>query len=137
MTVHFAHDDTTIFYPTAPGRVYIITFAALADCDGSDEDYSDSTEVGDIEDMILTTTGPDAVEVGRNLAPLFPGGKYVPDVFADQADGILSREDLDDAVEQWADWCDRDSARLDSLDACRGSIHALATVESATAATAA
>src|SRR5688572_12293961 len=49
----FAHDGTTIFYPTAPGRVYTITIAALADCDGSDEDYSDSTAHGGLSDMLF------------------------------------------------------------------------------------
>lgn len=127
MTAFFAHDTTTIFYPTAPGRVYSITFAALADCDGSDDDYLDSTDVGDIADMVMTTIGPDAADTSRILVPLIPGDRYVPTTFAD-ADGVLSREDLDDAVEQWADWCDRDSVGRDSLDACRWAIASLANV---------
>jgi len=122
----FAHDGTTIYYPTAPGRVYIINIAALADCNGGDEDFGDSTKSGDVADMFHGLF--DGV---LRSACIVPGGAPAswPRVYAEK-DGDISgpvdheatAQDFHDALEQWADWCDRDSARLDSLDEVRGAI---------------
>lgn len=113
----FCHDGTTIFYPTAPGRVYMITIAALADCNGSDADLSDSTRVGNLGHMLGRHNGHALVDVACGAPPAWP------DVYVEDDDGIGKYPDLEttdcdfhDAIEQWADWCDRDSARLDSLD---------------------
>lgn len=128
----FCHDGTTIFYPTGPGRVHMITISALADCDGSDEDLSDSTSLGDLGDMMRP--------MGRNWDTSWHFSSVVdedvvpaswPDVYIEEG-GILSETpdveaaalDFHDALEQWADWCDRDSARLDSLDAIMGAVEA-------------
>jgi hypothetical protein len=123
----FAHDGTTIYYPTGPGRVHMITIAALADCDGSDEDFSDSTARGDVHDL---------------ASGLFCGGAVItpndgtmpakwPRVYEEVRGDIVgpvnheaTAQDFHDALEQWADWCDRDSARLDSLDAALGAVAA-------------
>jgi len=125
----FAHDGATIYYPTAPGRVYMIAVAALADVDGSDEDMLDSTNTGDISDLVATSKSS-----GGRLSALITGDRLLPPgawprVYA-EVDGDLSglvdheatAQDFHDALEQWADWCDRDSARLDSLDEVRGAI---------------
>lgn len=105
----FAHDRTTIFYPTAPGRVYMIAIAALADCDGSDEDYSDSTATGDLSDLMAAANAH-----GCSLQAVGDAPETWP---SNQLETIAEiNEDFADTVEQWADWCDRDSARLDSLD---------------------
>ena len=117
----FCHDSTTIFYPTAPGRVYMIAIAALADCDGSDDDLSDSTEVGDVWDMTKKATN------GTWLWPIGDENAAAPTTWPkvyDEVGGDIvgpfnwkaTAQDFHDALEQWADWCDRDSARLDSLD---------------------
>lgn len=107
--VMFCHDDRTIFYPSAPGRVYSIDFSALGDCDGSDQDYSDSTGTGDICDMVVFSSK--GVGLHRDLCPLTFEGAAPAGWRGEGFD-----DDLRDAVEMWADWCDRDAARLDSLD---------------------
>lgn len=116
----FCHDSTSIFYPTAPGRVYIIGIAALADCDGSDEDYSDSTASGDVQDIANAANRGNAitsVKVPPRSWPTTTRG-----VNDEGEEGIVEMshdevaQDFADALESWADWCDRDSARLDSLD---------------------
>jgi hypothetical protein len=99
----FCHDSTTIFYPTGPGRVYSVNFRTLAAMDGSDVEIKKSTDVSDLVEMLMTT-----------LHPLF--ATEFPDEWPGQPD------DFSDALEQWADWCDRDSARLDSLDEVKGRI---------------
>ena len=131
----FCHDGTTIYYPTAPGRVYIIGILALADSDGSDEDFNDSTATGDVHDLVNGMFCGGAVITPKDgtLAVITPKdgtppAKW-PRVYA-EVDGNLSgpvdheatAQDFHDALEQWADWCDRDSARLDSLDEVRGAI---------------
>lgn len=129
--VMFCHNSTNIYYPTAPGRVYIISITALADCDGSDEDYSDSTARGDLLDLI------DASREGMLIACDLPPLKWLSE--NDWKDSLIARtqgeiagdtrtsieevaDDFADALEQWADWCDRDSVRLDSLDEIKGAI---------------
>jgi hypothetical protein len=112
--IMFCHDSTTIFYPTGPGRVHMIAIAALYDCDGSDEDFADSTPLGDCRDMacqgLFIVNGPPS---------------EWPKVYIDDTVTIseaATAEDFADCLEQWADWCDRDSARLDSLDEVKGRI---------------
>ena len=116
----FAHDGTTIFYPTAPGRVYMIAIAALADCDGSDEDYSDSTAHGDLNDMLFAVRDEPESRILHQFsdAPLTWPLVYIEKdgVLSDDVDLQATADDFRDALEQWADWCDRDSTRLDSLD---------------------
>ena len=112
----FAHDGTTIFYPTAPGRVYMIAIAALADCDGSDEDLSDSTASGCLGHLV-SAANRNAIHSCAVTPVAWPrvhyevGGDIINDYDID-----ATVDDFHDALEQWADWCDRDSARLDSLD---------------------
>lgn len=126
----FCHDGSTLFYPTAPGRVYSINIAALADCSGSDEDLSDSTKVIDVAHMLFADLVDGCGEqrnlmvVGEASSPLGWPMVY-PVVDGDVGTTPdLAATDLDflDALEQWADWCDRDSARLDSLDEIMGAI---------------
>lgn len=125
----FAADERTIFYPTAPGRVYAMDILTLADCNGSDEDFADSTTRTDIRGML--NFGADGLP---NHAPLlirpWPGNEApaVWPAWKDHGDHMTSEQvdevdsDFADALEQWADWCDRDSVRLDSLDEVRGRI---------------
>jgi len=116
----FAHDGTTIFYPTAPGRVYTITIAALADCDGSDEDYSDSTAHGGLSDMLFAVRDEPESRILHQFSDAPPSWPMVyiekDGILSDNVDLQATTDDFRDALEQWADWCDRDSARLDSLD---------------------
>lgn len=109
--VMFCHDGTTIFYPTGPGRVHMIAIAALADCDGSDEDFSDSTARGDLRDFVVGAHGGSAF-IGSDIG-------VVPDGWPSEIDGIAytsyaqRSDDFHDCLEQWADFCDRDAARID------------------------
>ena len=112
--VMFCHDGTTIFYPTGPGRVHMIAIAALADCDGSDENFSDSTVRGDIRDFVFRVN-----RGGYIIGDVFNSAPATwPCVVADvpYANDNERDDDFNDRLEQWADWCDRDAARLDSLD---------------------
>ena len=120
MSILFCSDATTIFYPTAPGRVHCINFGDLAAADGSDDKFADATHTCDIEDMVLDTIG-DGADVPRMLSPIVTGAGRVP--YAWLQNGGDAAE-FDDALEMWADWADRDSARLDSLDACKGALRA-------------
>jgi hypothetical protein len=104
--VMFCHDSHSIYYPTGPGRVYAIDFASLADSTGDDADIKARTVVDDL--FILSGV------ITRAILP-----KELPDEWVD-AGGLAP--DFDDCLEQWADWCDRDSARLDSLDEVKGRI---------------
>lgn len=125
--VMFCHDSTSIYYPTAPGRVYIIGIVALADCDGSDEDYSDSTSRGDMLDVCGAATSRgklyDVWDEAPRAWPTTTRG-----VNDEGEEGIVEMspeevaDDFFDALESWADWCDRDSVRLDSLDEVMGAI---------------
>lgn len=123
--VMFCHDSTNIYYPTAPGRVYIIGIAALADCDGSDEDFNDSTSTGDVGDLL-----PIAVSASLKSTDKVPTRwpTTIHSTNNEGEDGIVEMspeevaDDFDDALESWADWCDRDSVRLDSLDEVMGAI---------------
>lgn len=119
----FCHDGTTIYYPTGPGRVHMITIAALADCDGSDEDLSDSTSIGDLADLVVNVlqTGdarwfgstPEVHVVPRSwpMVHIEENG-----VITDAPHLVATAADFHDVLELWADWCDRDAARLDSLE---------------------
>ena len=118
--VMFCHDSTSIYYPTAPGRVYIIGILALADCDGSDEDYSDSTARGDLSDLIKAARSPDWMEAVTSAPERWPSTPRDDNpIYADRE---ATEDDFADALEQWADWCDRDSVRLDSLDEIKAAI---------------
>ena len=118
----FCHDSTTIFYPTAPGRVYMIAITALADCDGSDTDYADSTSCGNMSDVTDAAHHGNLLPVHDHVAPaawatlIEVGGVNV------KMGGAERLADFLDALEQWADYCDRDSARLDSFDSVLGAI---------------
>lgn len=116
--VMFCHDSTNIYYPTAPGRVYIIAITALADCDdcdGSDEGYSNYTSRGDLSDLMAAGNAHGCHLSSVDVLPeTWPGEDLytIGEIIADWRD----------ALEQWADWCDRDSVRLDSLDEIKGAI---------------
>jgi hypothetical protein len=100
-TTMFAHDDTTIYYPTAPGRVFSINFTSLSDCDGSDADYEDSTATGDLFGLFANPL--------RACRPVHLGTP---------PQGWLGHgfdDDFVDAVEMWDDYCDRQSVRLDTV----------------------
>lgn len=119
----FCHDGTTIYYPTGPGRVHMITIAALADCDGSDEDLSDSTAVGELCDLVenVLHAGDARTFGGRldiHIVPRSWPRVHVEEngVITDAPHLVATAQDFVDALEQWADWCDRDAARLDSLE---------------------
>ncbi len=115
----FCHDGATIYYPTGPGRVHMIAILALYDCDGSDSDFEDSTAVGDAGDL----PGP----TRQWSFGVTPAEEHVPMGWPDvhvEANGIITEtvdikattNDFAECVEMWADWCDRDAARLDRLD---------------------
>jgi hypothetical protein len=125
--IMFCHDSTTIFYPTGPGRVHMIAIAALADSDGSDEHISKSTKICDLHKMLYFALNLKGIDTGTALS------YYIPDTWpksylevdgelSSEPDGETTTDDFRDALEQWADWCDRDSARLDSLDEVKGRI---------------
>ena len=124
--VMFCHDGSTIFYPTAPGRVYHIGIAALSDCSGSDEDLSDSTEVADLSAIMMAGDRLDVV-TAISMPDLWPRVYHVDggDI-SGPPDLAATRDDFHDALEQWADWCDRDSAQIDSLDAIMGALEVAA-----------
>ncbi len=113
----FCHDGTTIYYPTAPGRVYTIVIFSLWDCDGSDDDFSDSTSTGDVHDMLsgLSLVG---MASGDTISSESSPPSAWPLVYNDDGDvdHESTAQDFHDALGQWADWCDRDSERLDALD---------------------
>lgn len=120
----FAHDGTTIFYPTAPGRVYMIAIQALYDSNGSDEDYSDSTATGDLDDLISAAESR-ALSSCDVAPPRWPFTPVEGDgQFAGHVSGEERAEEFSDALEQWADYVDRDSARLDSLDGIMAAVAA-------------
>jgi hypothetical protein len=114
--VMFCHDGANIYYPTGPGRVHMIAISALADCDGSDEDFSDSTKRGDIADIIGVSWCGGAYDPSERTPGTWPHA--VVEVLADTlyANDNERDQDFTDCLEMWADWCDRDAARLDSLD---------------------
>ncbi len=115
----FCHDGTSIYYPTAPGRVYIIGIAALADCDGSDEDFSDSTAIGDVHDLTNGMFCGGAVITPKDgtFPAKWPRVHHeVAGDITEDCDHEATAQDFHDALEQWADWCDRDSERIDALD---------------------
>lgn len=122
----FCHDGSTIFYPTAPGRVYSVGIAALADYDGSDEDLSDSTAVADLAGMLMA--GDLLVLLSEHSCPAKWPCVYPVDGgdISTEPDLAATRDDFHDALEQWADWCDRDSARRDSLDEIMGAVEVAA-----------
>lgn len=105
----FCHDGTSIYYPAAPGRVYIVGIAALADCDGSDEDYSDSTSLGDLSDLMAAGNAS-----GCSLRHVSMAPEEWPCNEVETIEEV--NQDFVDCIEQWADWCDRDSEHLDTLD---------------------
>lgn len=99
----------------------MITIAALADCDGSDEDLSDSTAVGDVRDLmfgVFNHRGGAVISTGDETWPVGWPNVYqeVDGDISGPLDYEATAADFHDALEQWADWCDRDSARRDSLD---------------------
>ncbi len=128
----FCHDGTTIYYPTGPGRVHMITIAALADYDGSDSDFEDSTARGNVGDL----PGPTrlwsfGVTPAEEHVPLTWPEVHVErngDI-AEEVDYAATVNDFAECIEMWADWCDRDSARLDVLDELEAITHASGFVE--------
>ena len=123
----FCHDGSTIYHPTAPGRVYRIGIIVLADCSGSDEDLADSTFMGDISDLARTTRGHRYLNLCDKAPVAWPPvhAEVHGDIIGD-LDPKATDDDFHDALEQWADWCDRDSVRLDSLDAIMGAVEVAA-----------
>lgn len=119
MTTFFCHDVHTLFYPHAPGRIYAIRFHALGDCDGSPEDFADSTEVVDLEGMLFSASK--GVGERRDLLPYVapsPDDARPDPIMLIVAGrmGLDDVADIDDAIGKWADWCDADGERLDALD---------------------
>lgn len=126
--VMFCHDGTTIFYPTGPGRVHMIDIIALAECDGSDECFADSTKRGDVGAIIGVSWCGGAYDPLERTPGTWPrvymraSAKNADlssvDVLADvlYASSEARDQDFTDCLEMWADWCDRNAARLDSLD---------------------
>ena len=98
--IMFAHDGTSIFYPCGPGRVFAINFNHLSRVDGGDEDYQHVTACVDLRTLAAA---------GDDLAPLDLARR------APQAWTMLGNfeDDLADAVEMWADYCDRMAAEED------------------------
>ena|ERR1044072_2644282 len=98
--IMFAHDGTSIFYPCGPGRVFSIRFAGLAEATGHDDVYRTITHRADLHHMVAA---------GDDLHPLDLSRK------APQAWTMLDNfnDDLADAVEMWADYCDRLAAEED------------------------
>lgn len=101
----FAHDDSTIYYPAGPGRVFSITFARLASADGSDEAYAAATTPTDLSALMIA---------GDELCPLrldAKGHHRIPLGWSNidpETGGVGDHyDDLADAVEMWADYCDR------------------------------
>lgn len=126
----FCHDGSTIYYPTAPGRVYAIGIVALSDCEGSDDDLADSTSIADLSDLVKRDSEiirwgelPDSHAFQAKWPPVYVEvrGEIMGDV-----DMEATEADFHDALEQWADWCDRDSARRDSLDEIMGAVEVAA-----------
>lgn len=115
MSISLCHDETTVYYPQAPGRVYSITFLALAaSADAHDlaEYWEQFTGKGDLADI---------VKGAGTLCPLDERPAVAPDAYqtgiphpADVA------RDLAEALEEWMDWCDRDGDRQDAFDGERG-----------------
>lgn len=112
----FCHDNLTIYYPTAPGRVYVIPLKSLADSDvvpnpACDAYWSTLTRVVDLAGMLrrggrdLHPLDPEAPGLPARTSWLAAGGDH------DDADGMAA------AVDQWAGWCDRDSEARDEEEA--------------------
>jgi hypothetical protein len=99
--IMFAHDGTSIFYPCGPGRVYSVRFAGLAEATGSDDVYRTITHRADLHHMVAA---------GDDLHPLDLGGRKVPATWIAVGG---ETDDLADAVEMWADYCDRMAAEED------------------------
>jgi hypothetical protein len=113
----FCHDGTTIYYPTGPGRVHMIAISALYDCDGSDEDFSDSTSLGDLADMARAAFVERALYLCDRPPVAWPPVHIERNGdITEEADVHATEEHFSEAMEQWADWCDRDAARLDRFD---------------------
>ena len=110
--IMFCHDDITIFYPVGAGRVYAIAFRDLADAEGDDAAFDAVTEETDLAGMLIKQVGPHAVDCARLLAPLDPRA-LAPSAWR----GLGFDDDLGDALETWADYCDRIVASADGEDA--------------------
>lgn len=105
----FAHDREFLFYPAAPGTVFLILLSDLARYTGDPADFEATTETTDLAGMLLADWGPDAVDVARTLYPIGHRPKTVPALFAStdtDARGEDIEQDFADALEAWADWCD-------------------------------
>jgi hypothetical protein len=103
--VMFCHDDETIFYPAGDGRVFAIRFAALSDAcdlDLADDAFATMTKRTDLAGMLrISTGGPRSLP--RPLLPL-DLCRPCPKVWTDLGN---FDDDLSDAVDAWADFCDR------------------------------
>jgi chemotaxis regulatin CheY-phosphate phosphatase CheZ len=105
----FATDGTTIFYPTNPNRVFNIGIRTLALAPGSDNGFEMITFVCDLATMVTTED-----EAHRLLDAIDPADPKAPRRWPDG-----DAEDFADALEMWADWCDRQSEAMDAADAVR------------------
>lgn len=95
-------DTFSLYYPTAPGRVYSIRIKDLAHYDGDSGHLITCTMVVSIMDI------PEEPFPLRDTPSRWPWHDYEE---YEERDA-----DFADAVEMWLDWCDEDSARLDALD---------------------
>jgi hypothetical protein len=111
----FATDGTRIFYPTAPDRVFSIRMADLAAWDGSDDMASEDTSISGVAPMLSMPS----------IAPMYERPSVAPEHFIGglrcmeplREEGPWDAEDFADALEMWADWCDRQSEAMDAADA--------------------
>ena len=102
----FLHNGHTIIYPTAPGRVFTVSIAALSK--------------DDVDPADITTIEGAEVIVRLSHYGLFDVSDSTPAGWPSRGDDDQARTaDFLDALEQWADYCDQESARLDSLDEIR------------------
>lgn len=127
MTAIFAHDQTVLFYPAAPGCVYAITLDDLAYATSvADEPaaFASATDTLDLADMLITsaTMGDAEVDQQRTLYPLTARPSVAPPAFVQARTGALAdgagdlADDFADALEAWADWCDLQAAAEDGED---------------------
>jgi hypothetical protein len=116
--VSFAYDGGSLFFPTAPGRVFSISFNTLAASEllGGDEladHFAATVEITDLAGMLITTTtSADAMDVARDLTPICGTERQPPRPWVDAGGG-----DFEDSLGGWACWCETRSEQLDAEDA--------------------
>jgi hypothetical protein len=114
--VSFAYDGGSLFFPTAPGRVFSISFNTLAASEllGGDEladHFAATVEITDLAGMLITTTSADAMDVARDLTPICGTERQPPRPWVDAGGG-----DFEDSLGGWACWCETRSEQLDAED---------------------